>query len=303
MNNTNKGILLAVVSSFLGATVILIGKTALSNGGLTPETFSFFWFGSAFIYCLIYLFIIGENKNFENILRKKWHVLTFAALLDAISGLFWLTGLKALNPAVATFLNTTTTIYILVFGILILKEKFNLIELIGAGLILIGTPIMTFALESSNKMPVIYILIACLLGAINIIIIKKFVAEIPPSIITTWRCFVICSVSFTYGNVWGNIYIPSLEPIIMVSLCSMLGPLAQMTCYYESLKRIEASKTALIRSSIPLLVLIGSWVILKDLPGLNKLIGGLILFAGVVILSIGKLKVPKSIAEILAPKI
>lgn len=77
---------------------------------------------------------------------RTWRfTLTGTILGSCLALLFWIAGMKYTDASIAAILNQTTTIYMLVFASLFLKEKFtwrkalaSLLALLGIGMVILG---------------------------------------------------------------------------------------------------------------------------------------------------------------------
>lgn len=288
MKNIRSGVIYAAVSTFFAAAVALIQKFALYKG-LNAETFAVFWFGSAFFYCRFYITFSGQNEEWRASL-SHWRIIIIIGVIESACALFWLEAISQINVAVASFLASTNLVFVFFLGFIFLRERFNLVEMFGVLLVFIGAPLMSFTSEGGEWLPIIYVLSSAVFYSVNTIIIKKYLGRISPIVMSTWRSamiFICASIymllreSFTYPSVW---------LVVATCVASGLGPFLNMWAYFEALKLIEASKVVLIRAASPLFVLVGTALILNDMPKLIKIIGGTVLLIGVVVLTLGKMK-------------
>ena len=71
---------------------------------------------------------------------------------------------------------------------------------------------------------------------------------------------------------------------------ALVGPFLTGMAQYSALRYIEASRTMIIQATRSLFVLVGSMIYLSILPEMLQLIGGLITIAGVIIMTMGKIR-------------
>ena len=79
-----------------------------------------------------------------------------------------------------------------------------------------------------------------------------------------------------------------------IAIGSVLGPFLTATLGYMSLKYIEVSKASMVRSVRSLFVLVGAYIYFGNFPTYWQIIGGIITISGVILISLGKLKLNRS---------
>lgn len=138
-----KGVLLAGSSVFLTAAGVVAMKPILDNDG-------FFWMVSLRMLsgvCGMFLFL-----SFRQQIVSTWKVVRYgqhpwtAIIIASISGsylalLFWLAGFKYAEASVASVLNETSTVFIVLMAWLFLGEQLSKRKLIGAALTFSGVVI------------------------------------------------------------------------------------------------------------------------------------------------------------------
>ncbi len=129
-----KGIAFAAASVFLTAASVVAMKPILSNDG-------FFWLVSlrmlaGIIGMLIYLSATRKLAPIvHDLLHKqhKWPTIFGASIFGTyLAILFWLAGFKYAEASVASVLNETSNVMIVLFAWLLLKEPLTLAKILGA---------------------------------------------------------------------------------------------------------------------------------------------------------------------------
>lgn len=135
-----KGIGLAAASVFLTACGVVAMKPILENDG-------FFWMVSlrmlaGVIGMLIFLRLRGQVVTTCEAIFKgnhRWLHIVFASVIGSyLALLFWLGGFKYADASVASVLNETANIFIVLMAWLFLKEELTKRKIIGAALTFIG---------------------------------------------------------------------------------------------------------------------------------------------------------------------
>lgn len=138
-----KGLIYAIGAVFMMAVGIVMVKGVL-------ETRSFLGtMGLRFVGgvsgMLLYVFMRGHWQNMKQNFSgpQPWGTILLASFLGAYFALImWLGGYKLIDASVASVLNQTNVIFIVLFAWLILGERINQQKLLGMGLTMVGVIIM-----------------------------------------------------------------------------------------------------------------------------------------------------------------
>ncbi len=201
------------------------------------------------------------------------------------------------NPAIVSFLANMAPVLITIFGVVILKEHFIKIEILGILLTIGGAMVISFnpgfEVASDFIKAAVLIFISNLIYDISTIISKKNIQKINPVLLSLNRVVFLFIVSAVALLVTGQSLNVSASVIKYISLGSLLGPFLAALAGYTAIKYIEASRSAVIGSSKSLFVLLTAYLYFGHLPHYYQLIGGLITVVGVLLISTGKLFVKK----------
>ncbi len=135
-----KGIVLAAASVFLTASGVVAMKPILTNEG-------FFWLVSlrmlaGIIGMLIFLSLRGQVVSTYQVISKgqhRWRHIVVASIVGSyLALLFWLGGFKYADASVASVLNETANIFIVLLAWLFLKEDLTKRKIAGAFLTFLG---------------------------------------------------------------------------------------------------------------------------------------------------------------------
>lgn len=128
-----RGIVLAASSVFLTAAGVVAMKPILANDG-------FFWLVSlrllaGVIGMLIYIAIRGQVRETVSAISNRdlpWRIIIIASVLGTyLAMVFWLAGFKYANASVASVLNETANIFIVLMAWLFLKESLTKRKIVG----------------------------------------------------------------------------------------------------------------------------------------------------------------------------
>ena len=135
-----KGVAFAAVSVFLTAASVVAMKPILSNDG-------FFWLVSlrmlaGVVGMLIYLAAVKKLASIARDLtdkKHKWLTIISASVFGTYLAIsFWLAGFKYADASVASVLNETSNVMIVLLAWLLLKEALTLTKIVGALFTFVG---------------------------------------------------------------------------------------------------------------------------------------------------------------------
>ncbi len=290
-DNEFKGYFWTFVSVLAVSNVYIFSKSALNQ--ISIIQFGFYWFGFGLIWNFLYLIWKSGLRPFKDLKKSAYKLLIVLGFLEIIGTTAFFYSIKVIeNPAVTSFLQNLSPIFVTTLGVIILKERFNKIEIIGIVLTLIGTFAISYRGGSSISNLFIYgsqfVVVSTFTFAIIAVIIKKYIDRLTPSLLSYNRgVFIFTFAAILMVVTEQSVVIPG-KALIDVGIGSLLGPFLTVIAGYNALKYIEVSKKSILSSSRGLFVLIGAYVYFGKLPLMYQIVGGLITIAGVVLIAFGK---------------
>ena len=291
LHPTAKGYLFAFLATLGMANVYIFSKAAMSE--LDVIQFGFYWFGMALLWSLLYMIPAGKLKSTRQLDRRSKILLVIIGLSELVAASTLFMAIETVeNPAVVSFLANLTPIFVTIFGISILKERFNLIE--GIGILLTITGALLISYTGQHKLSEIFIegtgliTISSFFLSLSIILAKSRITHLNASILMINRISYLFFFSVLLVISTGKSLEISGLTLFNVAAGSVLGPFMTALAQYSSLKYIEASRAMIIQATRGLFVLIGAIIYLKILPLPMQIIGGTTTIIGVIIITLGK---------------
>ncbi|MCD6597134.1 MAG: DMT family transporter [Bacteroidales bacterium] len=291
LSNQQKGYILSFIAVLAMSNVFIFSKAALNEINLFQ--FGVYWFGFAILWNLLYSIPGKKYRNIMKLKRKAYRALVIIGLLELIGTAFFFMAIKKVeNPAIVSFLTNLTPVFVATFGILFLKERFNLLEALGFALAISGALIISYSKGKGIAEVFMdgtgYIIISCLAVSVAFIISKKFIKDIDPGVLAMNRVlflFIFSIVLLIANDV--SIAI-SWKAIYNLLLGSLLGPFLSAITNYSSLKYLEVSRVTIIASTKSLFVLVGAFMYFGVFPHPLQVTGGIITILGVILVITGK---------------
>jgi drug/metabolite transporter (DMT)-like permease len=292
-SEATKGFLLALISVIAVSNVYIFSKAALMEVEIAQ--FGVYWFGFGLLWILIFAWFKKTYSKIKDITLRSYLILVVLGINQVLGTYFFFKALYTIsNPSIVSFITNLSPVLVVFLSFLILKERFNKIELAGMLLALFGAFIISYKGNTNLNTMFIngtqFILYSSVFGATNAVIVKKNVAIINPIILTISRSFFLLIFSFfllKYLNLPLEIPVGALKNIFIGSI---LGPFLTVITGYISLKYIPLSHKAIIMSTKGLFVLFGSYLYFGNFPKTIAIIGGLITIIGVLLITYGKIK-------------
>ncbi|MFQ5905632.1 MAG: DMT family transporter [bacterium] len=278
-----RGILYATLSSVFLASGFVVSKKVLSD--LNPETFIVLWFQFAFLFSGVYAWI----SNKENLVRsffQSWRPFVAIGVLNAFAAMAFFNAIKLTDPTLVALFNRSEAIYTVLFGIAILREKLNKIEVVGIVITIIGTTMITYNAGGFVFLGLLLVLASAFFFSLGSIIAKIVVSDANYVAMVGFRGFFTALGVLLFSLVFRKLEIPSMGNLAFILCGAFLGPFLGMGFFYYSLTFIDVSKVAVLRSTTPLFVALFAFLLLGILPEAHQMLGGLIVIIGVSVLTV-----------------
>ena len=170
-----KGILLAVLSGLSTTTSFIFIKYLL---GYLPAGFLLLlWFASATAISIIAI-CFHQHLNPLSYLMKNWKEGLALGFVSVICAAMWALSIKLMGPSLTAFFLRFTTIFIIVLGVFILREKMNLLEVFGAIIAILGALIISFNGGNITLFALAVAVLMAFSSAIQDFVAKLFISKI-----------------------------------------------------------------------------------------------------------------------------
>lgn len=278
----NRGFIYAFMASLLLPTGIIANKYLLDF--VNPRMLGFLWFFSVFIGSSIVVMArespFGVLKN----VRRHWKDGLIVGGINSIAVSFFFFALNILDPATMAFLTRFSTIFTVVLGILLLKERIRTWEVFGVLLAVIGAFIINYGNVAVTAIAVVTALLAALAIAAHQVAAKRFIKAVHPLHLVNIRTFFTSFFLFLVVLATGSLQAPPVSALpILIGVAGILA-VAGFFFFYKSLEVLEVSKAAVVRTIDPFIVILYSILLFSILPTMQELIGGVFIIAGVLLI-------------------
>lgn len=152
------------------------------------------------------ILLIKDWKLLKNLTKKQWMLLLIIGLVGgSVPFLLFFKGLSLASAAQGSFIHKTMFIYVAILAAIFLKEKISKEFLIGALLLLLGSLIFLKALPTSFSRGDLLVLVATLLWAVENVISKHVLKDLPGRTVAWARLFFGSLFILSYLGAIGQI--------------------------------------------------------------------------------------------------
>jgi len=291
LEHQHQGYLYAVTATITGSLVYIFSKAALIEISLVQ--FGVYWFLFGFVWNSIFLLI---KRRAINHFEKNWHnikTLIFLGLIEIVAtSTLYAAIFTTTDASIPSFLRNLEYVFVALLGVLLLREKFLKIEILGVVLTVCGALIISYDKGTTLKSYMAgtsgFMLVSSVFYAVRTIIAKTHIHRLSPTLLALNRAVFILLFSFICLLITSQSIIIPAKPLICIIIGSFFGPFLTSTFQYSALKYIDASKGAIIQSTTPLFVLIAGYFYFSKLPFMYQIFGGMLTIGGTFIMIIGK---------------
>jgi drug/metabolite transporter (DMT)-like permease len=297
LNNSSperkKGIAFAMTDVLAMTGVYIFSKIFLTD--LPFPVFGIYWFSAGLFWNIILsLFVKG---TFEQVTFKR-NYLVFLALIgiiDMTATLIWFKAVdETANPSLVSFMTNISPMYALLLGFFFLKERMSISEIVGifitlAGAVLIGyNP--DFQLKNFLFTGAGLILISSFISQAGKALLKTRIKNYHAIVLSINRIVFLLAFSILFVIIEDYSIDIGLENILLIALGAMLGPLLSAYAGFNALARLKVATYSILSTSRSFFVMIASFLVLNNLPDQVQIVGGLLTVAGVILISVAKVK-------------
>ena len=286
-----KGYAYAITGTIAFSSLYVFSKAGLNQVELAQ--FGLYYFGMGFLINLVFILVSGKYRQIPAISRKIIGLLVLLGVIDVISNITFFMAIQAIpDPSVTSFLGNLFPVFLSILGITFLKERFTLIEALGAMIALAGAFAISYSGDLSWSKFFIpgtgFVVINTLFAATVSVIVKKNVQKASPEVFNLnsngW-IFLFFLIYFLQSG--QSLAIP-VSAFRNIALAAFFGAFIGLLSFYYSYRYITASRSSIIQSLKGIFVLIIAYFFFGNFPLPIQLWGGAVTIAGVIIMTLAQ---------------
>ncbi len=286
-----KGYAFAITGTIAFSSLYVFSKAGLNQVELAQ--FGLYYFGMGFLINLVFILVSGKFRQLPAIPRKVIGLLVLLGVIDVISNITFFMAIQAIpDPSVTSFLGNLFPVFLSILGITFLKERFTLIEALGAMIALAGAFAISYSGDLSWSKFFIpgtgFVVINTLFAATVSVIVKKNVQKASPEVFNLnsngW-IFLFFLIYFLQSG--QSLAIPA-SAFRNIALGAFFGSFIGLLSFFYSYRYITASRSSIIQSLKGIFVLIIAYFFFGNFPLPIQLWGGAVTVAGVIIMTLSQ---------------
>ncbi len=284
---SSTGYIYSIIAALFSGACVGVGKIILTDGA--PLTLVLYLFFTAIPVNLVWWLFHRQPDELSGLTFNGylWIVLQAGLSVTAIVALWY--GVKLIDPTVASFLSRFEVLMVVLLGIWLFRERFNLTEAVGGMLILTGLLTIRYNADIEVSAAMMIILTSAILFGFSELVAKRIVRTVSPGLLALLRnCHILLFVFIlTLSN--GNYHYSELGKYhYLFPIAGLLGPALGRPIYLHALKHLEVSKVAMVNQAQPIPVAIVAYFALGMIPTVKEWIGGLTIIAGCFLMIKGR---------------
>lgn len=292
-----KGYVFALVGTIAFSSLYVFSKAGLNQVELAQ--FGLYYFGMGFLLNLFFVLATGKFRQLPRIPKKVISLLVILGVIDILSNITFFMAIRAIpDPSITSFLGNLFPVFMTLLAISFLKERFTLIEALGALMAIAGAFIISYSGELEWRKFFIpgtgFVVMNTFLAATVSIIVKKNVQKASPEVFNLNSNGWIFLFFLGYFLWSGQSVVIPVKAFQNIALGAFFGSFVGLLSFFYSYRYITASRSSIIQSLKGIFVLIIAWFYLGKFPLAVQLVGGGITVAGVLLMTMAQAGILKT---------
>ncbi|MDP2337944.1 MAG: DMT family transporter [Bacteroidota bacterium] len=286
-----KGYVYAFVGTIAFSSLYVFSKAGLNQVELAQ--FGLYYFGMGFLINLIFMVASGKIRQLPAIPKNILWLLVLLGAIDIVSNIAFFMAIRAIpDPAVTSLLGNLFPVFLSILGITFLKERFTLIETLGAIMAIAGAFIISYSGEPDWRKFFIpgtgLVVINTLFAATLSVIVKKNTHKASPEVFNLNSNGWIFLFFLGYFLWSGQSVVIPFTAFKNIALGAFFGSFVGLLSFFYSYRYIAASRSSIIQSLKGIFVLIIAFFYFGNFPLIIQLWGGGITIAGVLLMTMSQ---------------
>lgn len=284
--NKKQFFLLVIISALWGSSFIFMRVLSPIFGPILTASFRLI-IGSLFLY----IYFIYTKRKVEWKRDFKW-LLIVGVLNSAVP--FTLFGFAALYiPAsLSVILNSTSPMFGMIFGFMILNDKFSVIKVIGLLCGTMGVVVLSNIFSNESESIMILSILACVLASafygLSGAIIKKYAYDIDSKELTLGSMLIAGIILLPIGLFTSSIGVVTINTVILLIVFGVFCTTVTYLIYFDLIKQIGPVKALMTTYLMPVFGILWGVLFLKEEVSVNLGIGLVIIFMGIYLVTYRK---------------
>jgi drug/metabolite transporter (DMT)-like permease len=235
----------------------------------------------------------GKFRQLPGISKNVIGLLVVLGVIDILSNITFFMAIRAIpDPSITSFLGNLFPVFMTILAISFLKERFTMIEALGALMAIGGAFIISYSGELDWRKFFIpgtgLVVLNTFFAASIAVIVKKNVQKASPEVFNLNSNGWIFLFFLGYFLWSGQSVVISVKAFQNIALGAFFGSFVGLLSFFYSYRYITASRSSIIQSLKGIFVLTIAYFYLDKFPLAVQLWGGGITIAGVLVMTMAQ---------------
>lgn len=215
------------------------------------------------------------------------HFWFFAAVgfLIAAATVLSYTAIAFIDPGTASMLGKTGIVFSLLLSVFWLRERLNRMQMAGAVLAVAGATVISYHPGAVVQWGALLILASTLLYALHTAVVKRWGGDMPFLDFFVFRLLFTSIFLFIFAAGSGHLVWPDAPTWLILLIAGSVDVVISRALYYKTLRMFPMSIHTIILTLSPVVAIGVSLLLFGTFPGVQELIGGVMVLAGVVVVN------------------
>jgi len=230
--------------------------------------------------------------------RHLWFFLSIGVLVGVSTSINY-TAVAFIDPGTAALLGQTSVLFGLGFGIFWLRERLLPVEMAGAGLAVLGVFIISFQPGDYLRLGSLLVLSSAMMYATHAALVKRFGQELRLTDFFLFRLLCTTAVMLLFNLGRGELARPTgWSAVLLLVLAGTVDVAVSRGLYYVALRRLQLSLLAIVLTLSPVATIGWTLLLFGFNPTPQQLLGGAAVIAGVLMVTLGRVRLRNKKLEI-----
>lgn len=222
------------------------------------------------------------------VLRRHWRFFLIIGVLIGVSTHLGFVAVGFIDAGTASMLNKVATVFSVAFGLLWLRERFTMVQLLGTAVAIGGSVIIAYQPNTQLQWGALLIIVGSFCYSLHFAVVKRQGNEIDFLNFFFYRLLSTAFVLFLSAAGRQVLAWPTPTAWLYLLLAGTVDVTISRTFYYVALRRFDMSLLAVITTLSPVAAILWALFLFGTLPTNQQLLGGLGVLIGVLIVTRGR---------------
>lgn len=224
-------------------------------------------------------------------LRRNFWFFVAVGFLVAASTLLSYESVRYINPGIASVLGRVTTLFNLIFGIILLHERLTKGQLIGGAVAIIGAVVIVFQPGDYLRLGSVIVLGSSILYALHALIVKRWGGEMEFVEFFFYRVFFTSLFLVSFAAARQQMILPTGWQWLQMLMVGTVDVTLSRALYYSTMRKMPLSVHSIVLTLSPVGSILMTMLLFGIFPTTQQFIGGALVLAGVLLVTLRKAKV------------